>query len=78
MPSQEQKQICEWNCYARNYYLGAIKAINARLAIELAVSIFKKYSFVQSEISVIQKHKDYCRNKVNIDSCRDYKVKYPC
>jgi len=69
----------EWNCYARNYFLGVVIANKGESAIELAASneLWRKYSLVKSEISVIQSKKDVNKHKINIESCRDYRIKYP-
>jgi len=66
-----------WNCYARNYFLGEVTALTALSAMSVAVDLWGKYNLVVSEVSVIQKERDRLRYKININTCTDYRVKYP-
>lgn len=66
-----------WNCYARNYYLGEVTARNHILAMEIACELWKKFNIIMPEVSVIPVHKDPCRQRFKLENSKDYRVKYP-
>lgn len=67
----------QWNCYARNYFLGTVNAINAKDAIKVATKVWSRYNLVESEISVIQSKQDsFIRRATNISKASELKYKY--
>lgn len=66
----------EWNCYARNFFLGEVTARSALSAMEITTELYRKYNIILPEVSVIPKLKDRNRIKVPFSKCTDYRVKY--
>lgn len=67
----------QWNCYARNYFLGTVNAINAKDAIKEAAKAWSRYNLVESEISVIQSKQDsFIRRATDISKASDCRIKY--